>query len=99
MGGEELVKTTRVPMRLCPQCGALLSAATSMKSATPKPGDPTVCINCAALLYFTKDMSLVKANADYLLELHPESRRQLLEAQEAVLKMVRKARGELCQTD
>lgn len=43
---------------LCPKCGYLFGATTSMKRPqdVPKPGNLTVCICCGELLVFNQDL-------------------------------------------
>lgn len=50
--------TSRLPLDHCPRCQHKLDAATSMDYHTPKPGDLTVCINCAAICEWNQDMRL-----------------------------------------
>jgi len=77
--------TTRLKPSMCPACGHELDAATSVfDKVRPTPGDVTVCINCAALLQFTDDLSFKLANTH---ELTLTVLDQLAEIQAAVRKM------------
>lgn len=45
----------------CPVCGATLNAASGIEhEETPRPGDATVCVHCAAILLFDDDLRLRK---------------------------------------
>jgi hypothetical protein len=82
-----MIVTTRLKPVSCPTCRYEMDAATAVFAAVrPKPGDVTVCINCAALLQFANDMSLILANTH---ELTLDVLDQLAEAQAAVKKMHR----------
>lgn len=61
-------KTYRTPARMCPKCGHLLDAATNpaRKPLPPAAGSFSVCIECAAILRFQKDLTLEAAPADDL---------------------------------
>lgn len=82
-----LLVTTRLKPGWCPVCRYEMDAATGVFEAVrPKPGDVTVCINCAALLQFAHDMSFMVADTH---ELPLETLEQLAEAQAMVKKMHR----------
>jgi hypothetical protein len=59
--------TTRLKLSNCPRCDYKVDAATPVFDDTvcPKPGDFTICINCATLLIFTEDMGLSVATDSY----------------------------------
>jgi hypothetical protein len=44
----------RTPKQLCPHCGYLFDAIGALNSdaKTPKPGDASICLNCAEILMF-----------------------------------------------
>jgi hypothetical protein len=66
MNGTKATPKVRVPIQLCPKCGATLSGATSAdagRAIRPKPGDVTVCMYCAQLLMFGEGLSLVALDA------------------------------------
>lgn len=49
----------RTKLQPCPHCSYPLDAAFNPDAGRgPEPGDATVCINCAALLYFGEGMTL-----------------------------------------
>lgn len=50
------VRNTRLPLSLCPSCGAKLSGAGSAHGWTPSPGDGTFCAYCRALLVYGPDL-------------------------------------------
>lgn len=74
----------------CPICGHKLDRATCVsrdgESADPKPGDATVCIDCAGWLIFNKDLSLRKMDHLDIRDLTPEQHLYLM----AVTKVVKK---------
>lgn len=51
-------KDTRVPRTTCPSCKKKLDAAFSIKGRSPSEGDISICINCAEILVFGKDLIL-----------------------------------------
>lgn len=57
-------KTTRLERpSFCPFCFKLLDAASILGSeAAPTPGDFTVCIECANVLRYADDMSLIASS-------------------------------------
>ena len=73
--------TTEVPVARC-ACGAIFECATNAPSspdvARPKPGDPTVCFECAAPYVF--DEALLVQPLD-VASLEPDLRRQVQELQ------------------
>lgn len=82
-----MVVTTHIKPSPCPACGHVMDAATAVfDDVTPKPGDATVCINCAALLQFADDLSYKPANTH---ELPLDALEQLADVQAAVRKMHR----------
>lgn len=65
----------KVPSAACPQCHKVLDRADVLIGdgpATPKPGDITMCIGCAAFLAFTEGLGLRLARPDELAELAPD---------------------------
>jgi hypothetical protein len=50
----------RVPKQNCPVCKHILSAVGTLAGDVPTPvaGDVTVCLECGALLEFTKKLAL-----------------------------------------
>lgn len=52
---------TRVPDHLCPYCSHKLSAIGEMSNqGAPRPGDVTLCIECAGLLVLDADLRAQK---------------------------------------
>lgn len=80
------LKTTRTAKSSCPQCGAILGAATSNRGKSPSPGDATVCVNCTSVLILTDDLSVRKPTDMELatIEADPMLSRQLKCVQAAV---------------
>jgi hypothetical protein len=55
------MRETRLPACHCPYCETRLDAATNLaKVIMPKPGDISVCIQCAQILIFADDLTLRK---------------------------------------
>jgi hypothetical protein len=70
----------------CPNCGNELSGATSVtdRKALPNPGDLSVCMYCAELLEFRKDLTLARLSDRDVAALPEEARQALLRAQDLV---------------
>jgi hypothetical protein len=48
---------TRTPEQRCPKCKTILDSASGVNTdRSPKEGDITLCIKCAVLLVFNKDL-------------------------------------------
>lgn len=73
--------TTRLQAQPCPSCDARIDAHTAAHStASPKPGDVSVCLYCAAILRYGDDLTL---------ELVPDPERtELLEESEELANVV-----------
>lgn len=56
MSGEKKIETSRTRSNPCLRCQAALDAASG--PGAPKPGDFSVCFECANLAVFADDMSL-----------------------------------------
>lgn len=58
----------------CPSCGHRLDAASHPRdeNVRPRPGDLSVCIQCAELLRFTEGMAVVRLSAQELAALEQE---------------------------
>jgi len=61
----------------CPVCLYTLDAASGFDNNRPEPGDITVCLNCAFILVFKKNMKVRKATNKDLSELDKETREKL----------------------
>ena len=74
------MKVTRLPLRLCPECGEELDACTGVADPTgpPSPGDLTMCGYCAALMVFDADLCPVKPDASRLAELESDPAWQVM---------------------
>jgi hypothetical protein len=63
--------TTATAKRLCPECGKLIGAATSIDGEvkpTPERG-VGVCLNCGTIFRFNKDLSIRKATSEELAQM------------------------------
>lgn len=78
------------PDNACPACGSRLDAATAVREdARPDPGDVSVCVYCAAILRFDRELYLYAPEqweVDYLLAEIPGLRR----AQQAARTLIRR---------
>ena len=64
------MKTTVIPGQVCASCGYQSDAATSMTGQrSPKSGDVSICINCAAINVFDIQLKLIKPDDGQLLDL------------------------------
>lgn len=60
------MKTFRMTIQLCPQCGYELDASTKVQGdkGGPVEGDVTVCIRCASVLQFGPELKLSVTTLD-----------------------------------
>ncbi len=66
------------PEARCPACLTTLSGAKDPEgTATPKPGDGSVCVYCTAALIFNSDLTLRVMRPDEYEALPPKLRREL----------------------
>jgi hypothetical protein len=79
------VKTTDVPISLCPSCGYACEAASSVTGDTPEVGDLGVCFNCGALLRFGIGFVLYAATDAELAGL-PSDKRQMVTASQDYIR-------------
>ena len=49
---------TRLPPQPCPNCRTQLDCAGNLDGERPKPGDVTVCVECAAPLRYSDNMTV-----------------------------------------
>jgi hypothetical protein len=70
----------------CPKCDHVLDAATPAvgPSRKPRPGDLSVCLNCANLLTFKADLLVRTLTLDELERIDPRTALLLLEARARV---------------
>jgi hypothetical protein len=83
---------------LCPECGAVLDAATPLEEARePRPGNITFCAYCAEPLQFREDMSVERLPDTVVRGLSAEDQAQLKRMQMAcwlsMLKRKLRSRG------
>jgi len=58
---------TRTEPSRCPYCGQVMDTHSSVgEDIRPKPGDITICINCAEILQLDDKFALQKINAEIL---------------------------------
>lgn len=85
--------TTHTPVSFCPACGYTLDAASSFdEAAAPSAGDFSVCIACAAVLRFDRELRLRAASPALVAQAcsrDPELRRSLLRTLASVREMHR----------
>lgn len=87
-----------LPPAKCPVCCYKMDAATCItdKPSTPtlpRPGDVTVCMCCATVLFYTERMQLRKATSEELAELAADVDYKKL--MDTVLAAVRKIRPQM----
>jgi hypothetical protein len=88
------MKSAPMPVQLCPWCGAVGDSATSRQGATPKAGDWSLCLECAAISRFDATLHLHVAAPAELVELSRRNWpffRELINAQ-AIMRRHIKAR-------
>lgn len=64
----------KLPPSMCPACGHLASAASTLGEVNyqPEPGDISLCIRCAAVNVFAADLTITEAPADLMPKLREE---------------------------
>ena len=87
MSNQMKTGTTRMGIDYCPSCGMCCDTATDINgTATPVPGDLSVCFYCADFLMFSEDMALI-VMPDIVFENLPEDTiTQLIMVREAILQ-------------
>lgn len=84
------METTRTPETQCPSCQCSIDAATALtEDVTPSPGDFTVCIQCAAILRFDRELHLKETVYHELKELDTEALEELALIRAVIAKMHR----------
>lgn len=94
-GGVEL------PEDSCPKCGAAFDRHSQVTRqgdlpatpATPKQGDLSLCVHCAAVLAFDGSLRLVVAPAGAIDRLDAQTRQMLFRARAAILSVVALPKG------
>lgn len=89
------MQTTRIPESRCPFCGHLMDAATGIRESDDRPDEDsaTVCIECAAILFFNPDLTLRAPRPGEIRQLireDPDAYDALLAGQEAVRRLDRR---------
>lgn len=84
------MKTTTVPDQVCGTCGYKMDAASDLEGQrSPKNGDVSICISCAAINIFDAQLKLVKPDDGQLLDLMlSDDWRDIQRAQRAVHKVI-----------
>lgn len=79
----------RVPLQLCPNCGATHTAAGTLSGPVrrPRPGDLTVCVCCAAPLEFDDDLTTHVLRPEDFFKLEPHVRAELRDVVTRVRKV------------
>jgi hypothetical protein len=86
--GLTLGRTTRTDPDVCPACGKLNDAATPIGSGNkPGPGDVAVCIGCASVVIYDKDLRLRRPTGREMRQLAKDPRVAVGRA--AVREMIR----------
>lgn len=80
------MRDTRLKAKMCPICGKLLDAATSLDGDyTPSEGDLVICISCAGILIYEKDMTPVKCPPEVSKNFSDKTKEHILKATLAIL--------------
>ena len=81
--------TVRIRKRFCPNCNHKLDAVINMQdeNAKPRRGDFTVCINCAEILQFGKNLRLKKLKGKELETMDQETFFGIMKIRTAVVRM------------
>lgn len=66
-GESQYWRDTWIPECRCPHCGIVVNGAGNLNGYTPKPGDPTICIECFEISQFTTDLTLEPITDENLL--------------------------------
>ncbi|TXH11785.1 MAG: hypothetical protein E6R04_00725 [Spirochaetes bacterium] len=72
---------------ICPNCGYTHNRASLVSDAEqepPKPGDITICLNCAAVLSFDKDTNQVLMSSEDFEKLQEEEKTHVLKLVSAI---------------
>lgn len=77
------MKQTAIPKQACPYCGYEFDTSASVYcSASPKPGDISICLNCAKVAVFDKDLTQRLPTAEEKEQINKN--RKILDAQLAI---------------
>jgi hypothetical protein len=78
-------KAHRMLEATCPHCGSLFDTATGMtRNHSLKPGDVTICIECASWMVFTDELGLRPFTAQEIAALDFETHKLLTAATAAI---------------
>lgn len=86
--------TKKLRKRHCPNCNHQLDAATALsgEDVKPKKGDITICINCAEILQFDKNIRPVKLTGMTLDALPADVFQQVAKARSTLIAMKQNTR-------
>lgn len=79
---QMILDSTNMGLDHCPQCGAKNDRATCIEEvgSIPNPGDLSVCIKCAGINKYGKDMALEELSHEEFLTLEVDTQKHLLKA-------------------
>lgn len=80
--------------RFCPNCKHQLDAVTHIgfEDVKPSKGDITICINCAEILQFDKNIRPIKLTDITLEELPSDIFQKITEARKLLIQMIKENR-------
>lgn len=90
------MRTLRMPEHICPQCNAILSAASSPDLGSPSPEDLTICLYCGAVLKFNRDLKPISVGdleLTHILQESPQLREQM-EQVRSIVAVIQSTRGD-----
>lgn len=81
--------TSQTIYQTCPNCRAVLDAATSIDSiATPTPGDVSICFRCATALAYDGELKLRPATRADLDKYTPDQLQLMRDAQAVIAQRI-----------
>ena len=81
--------TTKLDPDYCPKCGLLCDAVSDPEGSDSKPqeGDISICINCAKLLVFDKDLKLQPCPEEKINSLDEDTLKIIVKTKAIILGM------------
>ena len=81
--------TTKLDPDYCPKCGFLCDAVSDPEGSDSKPqeGDISICINCAKLLVFDKDLKLQPCPEEKINSLDEDTLKIIVKTKAIILGM------------
>ena len=87
--------TTRHTASACPHCNYEVDASTDIAGGrTPRPGDISLCINCAGWMEYGEGLALILptiSEFEILLDLPAETRAKTIKIREAIIALGRRS--------